>query len=91
MASGIVSFNSLVEADGEKTRREIIDQHDETRAHVTKEVGELELRLLNQNQCKDLLESLHFPEMNLRQEQIKPAFATTFEFIFDDSEKDRSH
>ena len=87
MAAGIVSVNSLLEANGEKTRHEIIDKHDITRDHVTKEVEELRLRLSNQDERKDLLESLHFPEIKLRQEQINPAFEDTFDFIFDGSGK----
>ena len=91
LASGATSLSDLLKAEGSNTRHEIIHQHDKTRGHVTREVGRLEIRLLNMNERKDLLESLHFPEINLRYDQIKPAFADTFEFIFDDSEKDRSH
>ena len=91
LASGVTSLSDLLKAEGSNTRHEISHQHDETREHVTKEVGQLEFRLLNKDERRNLLESLHFPEINLRQEQIKPAFADTFEFIFDQSEKDRSH
>ena len=85
LASGVTSIDLLVADDGERTRKEVRDEGLATRECITQRLQDLSTTTSSEMTRKALLDSLHFPEINLRQEQIKPAFAKTFEFIFDDS------
>ena len=52
---------------------------------MTNKFEELKVDTITKEQRKKFLDSLHFPELNQRQEEIKDAYKKTFRWIFDQS------
>lgn len=80
LARGFANLTDLTKSEADQTRRHITSENDVTRRHVTKTIQNLESQIKH-----PLLESLKFPEIDFRQQQIADAYQGTFEFIFDES------
>ncbi len=55
--------------------------------HVTNEIRDFESRAADKEYRKKVLKSLHFPEINCREEEIIDTYEETFQWIFDEPEK----
>ena len=89
IANGVTSVEQLVKHLNEQTKSHVTQEHLVTRRRIDVLKERLEDRMDAQIQRADLdkfLQSLHFPEIELRQETITPAHEKTFEWIFDGRE-----
>ncbi|KAL2045888.1 hypothetical protein ABVK25_011991 [Lepraria finkii] len=84
LAFGHCSVRSLIESQGEKILAKVREEGVATRDHITQKFHALEIKSPTEDQRRELLESLHFPDLNLRQEQVPDAHVDTFEFLFDE-------
>ncbi|KAL8684257.1 MAG: hypothetical protein Q9224_006484, partial [Gallowayella concinna] len=73
LANGFTSLTELTRHEADRTRKHVTSEHDATREHVTNTMRGLEIQTKH-----PLLESLKFPEINFRQEQIADAYQDTF-------------
>ena len=73
-------------ADGKKSFRDLSALiHASTKEFVSQEFEEQRKETLDRESCKSFLETLYFPEILSRQEEIADAHKQTFEWIFDAS------
>lgn len=76
-------------AQGQQDSRAIQDligsSERSSKQHISNEFQKQQIALVANEHRRALLESLHFPEMHLRQENIKDNHKNTFEWIFDNS------
>ena len=72
--------------DGKSFAEQMSKEHVSTRTHVTKEMQGLRNVLQESGHVKKVLDSLAFPEMRSREENVKDAHGKTFNWIFDEPE-----
>lgn len=64
----------------------LLTTHDaSTKQHISNEFEKQRVRLAVEDNRKRLLESLYFPEISARQEEVKEAHSKTFRWIFDET------
>ena len=60
------------------------DENKSTREHITRLFLEMEQKAADAKHNEELLNSLHFPEINCREQEISDAYEETFHWIFDE-------
>ena len=65
----------------------IVQQSTKTREELSREIRAGVSRLEETDHYKHVLDSLHFSEMNMRQDEIKDAHKQTFQWIFNQSDE----
>ena len=60
------------------------DENRSTRELVTRLFSEMEQKVADAKHNEELLNSLHFPEINCREQEISDAYEETFHWIFDE-------
>ena len=86
IANGVTSVERLVKHLNEQTKSHVTHEHLVTRSRIDVLNERLENRMdaqFKQAEFDKFLQSLHFPEIDLRQETITSAHGKTFEWIFD--------
>jgi NACHT domain len=83
LANGYRQLSDLVSQEGITTRSVIAEEHKTTRDHFNLRFEDMRLISFTEQKCKKFLESLYYPEIHQRQEQISDAHKQTFDFIFD--------
>ena len=85
LASGFFKSDQVIRSEATRTRNLVTSEHASTRDHITKTLRNLQLGQTADQRKQALIQSLLFPEIKLRQEQIDDAHERTFEWIFDES------
>lgn len=85
LAYGFCNIRSLVESQAEATVAKVREEGEMTRNHISQKFQDFQMNSSTQEQRQALVKSLHFPEINLRQQYICKAHAKTFRFLFDES------
>ena len=85
LASGFFKSDQVIRSEATRTRNLVTTEHASTREHITKTMRNLQLDQAADQRKQALIQSLLFPEIILRQEQIDDAHERTFEWIFDES------
>ncbi len=83
LASGFSKLSDLISQENTTTRNTITQEHRDTRDHVTSELQDIQLKSNNEQHRAKFLESLYYPEIHQRQEEISEAHRQTFDWIFD--------
>ena len=63
------------------------DANTSTREHVSQQIEQMKMENAQQKHREEFLTSLHFPEINSRQEGVEEAHKETFQWIFNQSGK----
>ena len=82
---GNAATMAAISTEHSMTRDLIHSEQAETRDKVLAGLQALHIQSTDQTDCQKLLGSLHFPEIDTRQEEVSDAHRQTFEWIFDDS------
>ena len=71
--------------DIEGVKSLLVANEKSTKQHISSELQKERVRLTVEDHRRRLLESLYFPEIGTRQEEVKEAYQETFQWIFDDT------
>jgi NACHT domain len=88
LANGYSKLSDHVLQENSITRSTITQEHRDTRDHVTSSFRNMQISLFNEQDCAKLLESLYYPEIYKRSEEISEVHAQTFNWIFDRTGRD---
>lgn len=82
---GNTSVRGLLETLGNQEKAHVTQEHVLTRQHLVTQISSLAERQSRQVEYERFIASLHFPEINLRQDTVSDAHKATFEWILDRS------
>ena len=88
LARGFFKSDQVIRSEATRTRDLVATEHASTREHITNTVRNLQLDQAADQRKQAFIQSLLFPEIKLRQEQIGDAHERTLEWIFDESGED---